>query len=91
MFDELVGTVYEDDRQRIYWKNPVFEADYNGCNQNCQAVKSALHRTARMKIFGSFQHTVMSEPGEHIYQPEGEDTGVAIPYSGAAAARVAGL
>jgi dipeptidyl aminopeptidase/acylaminoacyl peptidase len=26
--DELVGTVYEDDRQRIYWKNPVFEADY---------------------------------------------------------------
>lgn len=26
--DELVGTVYEDDRQRIYWKNPTFEADY---------------------------------------------------------------
>jgi dipeptidyl aminopeptidase/acylaminoacyl peptidase len=26
--DELVGTVYVDDRQRIYWKSPVFEADY---------------------------------------------------------------
>jgi dipeptidyl aminopeptidase/acylaminoacyl peptidase len=26
--DELVATVYVDDRQRIYFKDPVFEADY---------------------------------------------------------------
>jgi len=26
--DQLVGTVYEDERERIYWKDPVFEADY---------------------------------------------------------------
>ncbi len=27
--NELVATVYEDDRKRIYWKNKSFEADYN--------------------------------------------------------------
>lgn len=26
--DELVGTAYEDDRARIYWRDPVFESDY---------------------------------------------------------------
>ena len=26
--DELVATVYEDDRERIYWKDKAFEADY---------------------------------------------------------------
>ena len=27
--DELVGTVYEDERSRIYWKDKNWEADYN--------------------------------------------------------------
>jgi dipeptidyl aminopeptidase/acylaminoacyl peptidase len=27
--DELIATVYEGDRTRIYWKNKVWEADYN--------------------------------------------------------------
>lgn len=26
--DTLIATVYEDDRERIYWKNAAFEADY---------------------------------------------------------------
>ncbi len=31
--DELVATVYVDDRQRIYFKDPVFEADYRFVEQ----------------------------------------------------------
>ncbi|MGI8884992.1 MAG: S9 family peptidase [Pyrinomonadaceae bacterium] len=27
--DELIATAYEDDRERIYWKNKDFEKDYN--------------------------------------------------------------
>jgi len=27
--DELISTSYEDDRERLYWKDKTFEADYN--------------------------------------------------------------
>ena len=27
--DELIATVYQDDKNRIYWKDKKFEADYN--------------------------------------------------------------
>jgi dipeptidyl aminopeptidase/acylaminoacyl peptidase len=27
--DELIATIYEDERTRIYWKDKAFEADYN--------------------------------------------------------------
>jgi dipeptidyl aminopeptidase/acylaminoacyl peptidase len=31
--DELLATIYEDDRKRIYWKDPAFEADHRWLEQ----------------------------------------------------------
>ena len=32
--DELIATVYDDERERIYWKDKAFEADYKTCRSN---------------------------------------------------------
>lgn len=62
--DELVSTTYNDERQRIYWKDKSFEADHNLLKQKLpgkEVVFSDSTKDEQLWLITAFSDT---EPGE---------------------------
>ncbi|MFL6352528.1 MAG: S9 family peptidase [Bryobacteraceae bacterium] len=62
--DELVGTIYEDDRQRMYWKSPVFEADYKWLELKLPGREIAFASHSRDENLWVISAHSDTEPGE---------------------------
>jgi dipeptidyl aminopeptidase/acylaminoacyl peptidase len=62
--DELIATVYEDERIRIYWKDKAFEADYRLLQQHLADKQIELgSRTKDERLWLVYAHRD-TEPGE---------------------------
>ncbi len=62
--DELIATTYEDERQRIYWKNKAFEADYKLLQKrlpNKEIGLGSSTKDERLFLITAYSDT---EPGE---------------------------
>ena len=62
--DELISTSYNDDRQRIYWKDKAFEADYKLLQKNLPGKEVAFSdstKDERLWLITAYSDT---EPGE---------------------------
>jgi dipeptidyl aminopeptidase/acylaminoacyl peptidase len=62
--DEIIATVYTEEKQRIYWKNKTFEADYKHLQRQLpgKEVRYASHtRDERLYLINANSDT---EPGE---------------------------
>ena len=62
--DELIATSYNDDRQRIYWKDKSFEADYKLLQKKLPGKEIAFSNSTkdeRLLLITAFSDT---EPGE---------------------------
>ncbi|MEZ5425953.1 MAG: prolyl oligopeptidase family serine peptidase [Pyrinomonadaceae bacterium] len=61
--DELIVTVYEDEKLRIYWKDPEFEADYQWLKEQLPGMEislDSLTRDEKIWVITAFSDT---EPG----------------------------
>jgi dipeptidyl aminopeptidase/acylaminoacyl peptidase len=64
--DELIATIYTDDRSRIYWKNKAYEADYRLLQKQLgdKEIRFASHtRDERLWLISASSDT---EPGETL-------------------------
>lgn len=62
--DRLIATVYEDERERIYWKDRRFEADYNWLRQKLPRHRIGFgSHTADERLF-IVSASADTEPGE---------------------------
>jgi dipeptidyl aminopeptidase/acylaminoacyl peptidase len=63
--NDLIATVYIDDRQRIYWKNKVFEADYNWLQDQLRGKQISIDSMTRDEQLWIVSATADNEPGEN--------------------------
>ena len=61
--DELIATVYVDDRQRMYWKNEAFEADYNWLQDRLRGKQINIGSKTRDEQIWIVSATADNEPG----------------------------
>ena len=62
--DELVLTSYEDERERLYWKDKSFEADYKLLQKKLPGKEIGLGSTTRDERFWLISANNDTEPGE---------------------------
>ena len=62
--DELIGTSYEDDHVRIYWKNKAYEADYNYLKQQLPGKEISLTSSTTDERVFLVSASSDTEPGE---------------------------
>ncbi len=64
MTDELILTVYEDERKRLYWKNKSFEADYNVLKKKLPGKDISFNSRTRDERLFLIAANSDTEPGE---------------------------
>lgn len=62
--DELVGTVYTDERQRIYWRDKTFEADYRFLQKQLPDREIGLGNATQDETLWLISAGSDTEPGE---------------------------
>lgn len=62
--DELIATVYEDERTRIYWKNKSFEADYQLIEKKLPGKSLSFNSSTRDEQLWLVTAASDREPGE---------------------------
>jgi dipeptidyl aminopeptidase/acylaminoacyl peptidase len=62
--DELISTTYEDERERVYWKNKAFEADYKWLQKQLPGKEIALGSSTKDETLFLIAAYSDTEPGE---------------------------
>lgn len=62
--DELIATTYEDERQKIYWKDKAFEADYNWLKSKLPNKEIGLGSSTTDEMLWLISASSDTEPGE---------------------------
>ncbi len=72
--DELIATIYVEDKQRIYWKDKKFEADYKSLQSklpNKEISFNSSTKDERLYLISAYSDT---EPGEvYLYNRDTKD------------------
>src|SRR5690606_6996902 len=72
--DELVGTVYVDDRPRVYWRNDEWEADYTSLRERLPGLDVNLGSSTLDERLWIVNATGDIEPGEtYLYDREADE------------------
>src|SRR5690606_10149112 len=72
--DELVGTVYVDDRPRVYWRNDEWEADYTSLRERLPGLDVNLGSSTLDERLWIVNATGAIEPGEtYLYDREADE------------------
>jgi dipeptidyl aminopeptidase/acylaminoacyl peptidase len=77
--DELVATVYEDERKRVYWKNKSFEADYNLLKKKLAGKDISFNSRTRDERLFLVAANSDTEPGE-VYIFDRQSKKLALQY-----------
>ena len=86
--DELIATVYDDDKTPHYFKDKAFEADYKLARREFPATKSASARAPRDEQLWLVTANSDTEPGEtYLFDRKREEAHAAIQDPREAAAR----
>lgn len=64
--DELIATLYEDERERLYWKDKVFEGDYKNLQKQLPGKESVSALRLEMKSCSSSPRTPIRIPAQLI-------------------------